>query len=87
MSTQGVCESPKGGKKSPISEVVKEGLTEKVGFEQYLVEKHWISSNKITRIGESMAGQDRREQTQIMSKRQELALFGEPARFRKGIGK
>lgn len=34
-----------------------------------------------------MAGQDRREQTQIMSKRQELALFGEPARFRKGMGR
>lgn len=33
-----------------------------------------------------MAGQDRREQTQIMPKRQELALFGEPKRFRKDGG-
>lgn len=45
-----------------------------------------IGFQKITRIGESMAGQDRREQTQIMPKRQELALFGEPKRFRKDGG-
>lgn len=32
-------------KKSLISEVVKEGLTEKMGFEQYLIGKHWISKN------------------------------------------